>query len=29
MYAKQEIKKGYFGICNCIMPDWVCNARNG
>lgn len=28
MYAKQEIKKGYFGICNCIMPDWVCNARN-
>lgn len=26
MYAKQEIKKGYFGICNCIMPDWVCNA---
>lgn len=22
MYAKQEIKKGYFGICNCIMPDW-------
>ena len=29
MSAKQEIKKGYFGICNCIMPDWVCNARNG
>lgn len=28
MYAKQEIKKGYFGICNCIMPDWVCNAAD-
>ena len=23
MYAKQEIKKGYFGICNCIMADTV------